>query len=153
MIFEMIDLQADNLIFLFLTLVAALLFIWLGWKIRLWWRNFLFMLLRRRGKKGEKASIKLLEKNGYKILKEQIKLDGYLLVDAALEKFELRPDLLVEKDGIRYIAEIKTGEVANPSNRNTRRQLHEYSYYSGHDTILLVDPTKKSIKRISFKRS
>ena len=122
MIFEMIDLLADNLIFLFLALAAALLSTWLGWKIRLWWRNFLFMLLRRRGKKGEKASIKLLEKNGYKILKEQIKLDGYILVDAVLEKFELRPDLLVEKDGIRYIAEIKTGEVANPSNRNTRRQ-------------------------------
>ena len=152
MIFEMIDLLTDNLMFLFLALAAAALFIWLGWKIRLWWRNFLFMLLRRRGKKGEKASIKLLEKNGYKILKKQIKLDGFLLFDDALRKFELRPDLLVEKDGIRYIAEIKTGEVANPSKGNTRRQLHEYSYYSGHDIILLVDPTKKPIKRISFKR-
>ena len=149
----MIDLLTGNQIFLLLTLVAALLFIWLGWKIRLWWKNFLFTLLRRRGKKGEKASIKLLEKNGYRILKEQIKLDGYILVDDALSKFELRPDLLVEKDGIRYIAEIKTGEVANPSNRNTRRQLHEYSYYSGQDIILLVDPKKNSIKRVSFKRS
>ena len=149
----MIDLLTGNQIFLLLTLVAALLFIWLGWKIRLWWKNFLFTLLRRRGKKGEKASIKLLEKNGYRILEEQIKLDGYILVDDALSKFELRPDLLVEKDGIRYIAEIKTGEVANPSNRNTRRQLHEYSYYSGQDIILLVDPKKNSIKRVSFKRS
>ena len=149
----MIDLLTDNLIFLSLVLAVALLFIWLGWKIRQWWKNFLFMLLRRKGKKGEKASMKLLEKNGYKILEEQIKLEGFLLVDEALRKFELRPDLLVEKDGIRYIAEIKTGEVANPSNRNTRRQLHEYSYYSGHDVILLVDPTKKSIKKISFKIS
>ena len=149
----MIDLLTGNQIFLLLALVAALLFIWLGWKIRLWWKNFLFTLLRRRGKKGEKASIKLLEKNGYRILKEQIKLDGYILVDDALSKFELRPDLLVEKDGIRYIAEIKTGEVANPSNRNTRRQLHEYSYYSGQDIILLVDPKKNSIKRVSFRRS
>ena len=149
----MIDLLTDNLIFLSLALAIVLLFIWLGWKIRQWWKNFLFMLLRRKGKKGEKASMKLLEKNGYKILEEQIKLEGFLLVDEALRKFELRPDLLVEKDGIRYIAEIKTGEVANPSNRNTRRQLHEYSYYSGHDVILLVDPTKKSIKKISFKIS
>lgn len=149
----MIDLLTDNLIFLSLALAIALLFIWLGWKIRIWWKNFLFMLLRRKGKKGEKASMKLLEKNGYKILEEQIKLEGFLVVDEALRKFELRPDLLVEKDGIRYIAEIKTGEVANPSNRNTRRQLHEYSYYSGHDVILLVDPTKKSIKKISFKIS
>ena len=77
----MIDLLTDNLIFLSLALAIALLFIWLGWKIRLWWKNFLFMLLRRKGKKGEKASMKLLEKNGYKILEEQIKLEGFLLVD------------------------------------------------------------------------
>jgi len=63
-----------------------------------------------------------------------------------------RPDFLVEKDGVQYIAEIKTGEVANPTNRNTRRQLHEYSYYSGHDVVLLVDPIKKSIKRLSFQK-
>ena len=77
----MIDLLTDNLIFLSLALAIALLFIWLGWKIRQWWKNFLFMLLRRKGKKGEKASMKLLEKNGYKILEEQIKLEGFLLVD------------------------------------------------------------------------
>ena len=110
------------------------------------------MLLRKRGKKGERTSIKLLEKNGYKILDKQIKLNGYFFIDDELNKFDLRPDLLVEKDGVQYIAEIKTGEVANPSNRNTRRQLHEYSYYSNQDIVLLVDPIKKSIKRLSFKK-
>ena len=107
------------------------------------------MLLKKRGQKGEKISVKLLEKNGYKIIDEQIKLNGYFFIDDDLKQFELRPDLLVEKDGVQYIAEIKTGEVANPTNRNTRRQLHEYSYYSGHDVVLLVDPIKKSIKRLS----
>ena len=110
------------------------------------------MLVRKRGKKGERTSIKLLEKNGYKVLDEQIKLNGYFFIDDELNEFDLRPDLLVEKDGVQYIAEIKTGEVANPSNRNTRRQLHEYSYYSNQDVILLVDPIKKTIKRLSFKR-
>ena len=111
------------------------------------------MLVRKRGRKGEKTSINLLKKNGYKILDEQIKLNGYFFIDQELNEFDLRPDLLVEKDGIEYIAEIKTGEVANPSNRNTRRQLQEYSYYSNQDVILLVDPIKKSIKRISFKKN
>ena len=113
--------------------------------------KFLFMLLRKRGQKGEKVSIKLLEQNGYKILDEQIKLNGYFFIDEDFKQFELRPDFLVEKNGVQYIAEIKTGEVANPTNRNTRRQLHEYSYYSDHDVVLLVDPIKKSIKRLSFK--
>ena len=110
------------------------------------------MLLRKRGQKGEKVSIYLLEKNGYKILDEQIKLNDYFFIDDDLKQFELRPDFLVEKDGVRYIAEVKTGEVANPTNRNTRRQLHEYSYYSGHDVVLLVDPIKKSIKKLSFQK-
>ena len=94
-----------------------------------------------------------LEKYGYKVLDEQIKLNGYFFIDDELKEFDLRPDLLVEKDGIQYIAEIKTGEVANPSNRNTRRQLHEYSYYSNQEIVLLVDPIRKSIKRLSFKKN
>lgn len=148
----MTELIENNFLLLVLIIFAVLFFIWLGWKIRIWWKNFLFMLLRKRGQKGEKISINLLEKNGYKILDEQIKLNGYFFIDDDLKYFELRPDLLVEKDGVQYIAEIKTGEVANPTNRNTRRQLHEYSYYSGHDVVLLVDPIKKSIKRLSFQK-
>jgi hypothetical protein len=148
----MIELIENNSLLIAVIIFVVLFFIWLGWKIRIWWKNFLFWLLRKRGQKGEKVSINLLEKNGYKILDEQIKLNGYLFIDDDLKKFELRPDLLVEKDGVQYIAEVKTGEVANPTNRNTRRQLHEYSYYSGHDVVLLVDPIKKSIKRLSFQK-
>ena len=148
----MIELIKDNLPFLIFIAFLVIFFIWLGWKIRLWWKNFLFMLVRNRGKKGERSSINLLEKNGYKVLDEQIKLNGYFFIDDELNEFDLRPDLLVEKDGIKYIAEIKTGEVANPSNRNTRRQLHEYSYYSNQEVVLLVDPIKKTIKRLSFKK-
>ena len=147
----MTDLIENNLLSFLLIISSIILFIWLGWKIRLWWKNFLFMLLRKRGKKGEQNSIMLLEKNGYRIIEEQMKLNGYFFVDDALSKFDLRPDLLVEKDGVKYIAEVKTGDVASPFNRNTRRQLHEYSFYSNNDIILLVDPIKKSIKKISFK--
>jgi hypothetical protein len=148
----MIDLLKDNIIFLFIVLIGALLLIWLGWKIRIWWKNFLFMLLRRRGRRGERVAIRLLKTNGYNILEEQIRVEGHLYIDDALNKFELRPDFLVEKDGVRYIAEIKTGESAHPSNRNTRRQLHEYAYYSGHEIILLVDPIKNLIRKVSFKK-
>jgi hypothetical protein len=149
----MLELIERNLFATLLILFLIIFFIWLGWKIRLWWKNFLFMLLKKRGRKGERNSIILLENYGYKILDEQIKLNGYFFIDGKLSKFDLRPDLLVEKDGVKYIAEIKTGEVANPSNRNTRRQLHEYSYYSNQDDVLLVDPIKKSIKKLSFKKN
>jgi len=147
----MIDLIKNNFLISLIFLFLVIFFVWFGWKIRLWWKNFLFMLLRKRGKRGESASIELLEENGYKVLEEQIKLNGNLLIDGELSEFNLRPDLLVEKDGVKYIAEIKTGKVASPSNRNTRRQLLEYSYYSGQDIILLVDPIKQSIKKLSFR--
>ena len=149
----MIELIEKNLLALLLILFVIIFFIWLGWKIRLWWKNFLFSILKKRGRKGERNSIRLLENYGYKVLDEQIKLNGYFFIDDELKEFDLRPDLLVEKDGIQYIAEIKTGEVANPSNRNTRRQLHEYSYYSNQEIVLLVDPIRKSIKRLSFKKN
>ena len=148
----MVELIENNSLLLTIIILVVLFFIWLGWNIRIWWKNFLFMLLRKKGQQGEKTSIRLLEKNGYKIIDEQIKLNGYFFIDDDINRFDLRPDLLVEKDGLRYIAEIKTGEVANPTNRNTRRQLHEYSYYSGHNEVLLIDPIKQSIKRLSFKR-
>ena len=148
----MMNLIENNSLLLFLVICVAILSIWFGWKIRLWWKNLLFKLSRKRGQKGEKTSIGLLERNGYKILDKQIKLTGHFFIDYALEEFDLRPDLLVEKDGTKYVAEIKTGEVASPNNRSTRRQLHEYAYYGGHDTVLLVDPIKKTIKRISFQR-
>ena len=149
----MIELTENNLPLLILITCLVIFFIWLGWKIRLWWKNFLFMLVRKRGMKGERNSIKLLEANGYKILDEQIMLNGYFFIDNKLNKFDLRPDLLVEKNGIKYIAEIKTGEVANPNNRYTRRQMHEYSFYSNQDDVLLVDPTNKSIKKLTFKKN
>ena len=148
----MIELIEKKLLALLLILFVIIFFIWLGWKIRLWWKNFLFSILKKRGRKGERNSIRLLENHGYKDLDEQIKLNGYFFIDGELSEFDLRPDLLVEKDGVKYIAEVKTGEVANPSNRNTRRQLHEYSYYSNQDIVLLVDPIKKSIKKLSFRK-
>ena len=77
----MIELIENNLPLLILITFLVIFFIWLGWKIRLWWKNFLFMLVRNRGKKGERTSIKLLEKNGYKVLDEQIKLNGYFFID------------------------------------------------------------------------
>ena len=148
----MLELLKNNLLFAILITFLIIFFIWLGWKVRLWWKNFLFMLSRKRGKKGEITAIKLLEKKGFKILNEQINLNGYFFINGNLKKFDLRPDLLVEKNGVEYIAEIKTGEVADPSNINTRRQLHEYSYYGNQDVVLLVDPFKKLIKELSFKK-
>ena len=41
------------------------------------------MLLRKRGKKGERTSIKLIERYGDTVLNEKIKLNGYFFIDDA----------------------------------------------------------------------
>ena len=149
----MFDLIENNLLFFAALTFATIFLIWLGWKIRLWWKNFLFMLVRKRGTKAERKAVKLLQKNGYEILDAQVRLTGHFFVDGKLTEFDLRPDFLVERSGYRYIAEIKTGDASNPKNLNTRRQLHEYSHYSGMGSVLLVDPTKNSIQSVSFKKT
>ena len=50
----MIELIEKNLLALLLILFVIIFFIWLGWKIRLWWKNFLFSILKKRGRKGGK---------------------------------------------------------------------------------------------------
>ena len=150
MFYAMNDYIINNWLALTVLIIFIFVLIWLGWKIRLWWKNFLFMLSRRRGKLGEKNATDLLKKNGYKIFNEQISLKGCFFVDDVMHNFNLRPDLLVEKNGVEYIAEVKTGHVADPTNIYTRRQLYEYIHYSKTKTILLIDPIKMTIKRINF---
>jgi hypothetical protein len=141
----------DNLLGLILVIAAIVFFLWLGWKLRLAWKNFLFSLRKRRGKRGETKAIKLLEKHGYQIIQAQVTLPGYLYVDDDRLDFDIRPDYLVERDGVQYLAEVKTGDAAKVVNRSTRRQLFEYARLGSTDTIVLVDATTGTVSEIRFE--
>ena len=112
---------------------------------------FLFSLRKRRGKRGETKAIKLLEKHGYQIIQSQVTLPGYLYVDDDRLDFDIRPDYLVERDGVQYLAEVKTGNSAKVVNRSTRRQLFEYARLGSTDTIVLVDATTGTVSEIRFE--
>ena len=135
---------------LILVAFVVVFFLWLGWKLRLAWKNFLFSLVRRRGRIGETKAIRLLEKYGYKIIQSQVQLPGYLYVDDDRLKFNSRADYLVERGGVQYLAEVKTGHAAKVSNRNTRRQLFEYASLGKTDTIVLVNATSGTVNEIRF---
>ena len=135
---------------LILVAFVVVFFLWLGWKLRLAWKNFLFSLVRRRGRIGETKAIRLLEKYGYKIIQSQVQLPGYLYVDDDRLKFNSRADYLVERGGVQYLAEVKTGRAAKVSNRNTRRQLFEYASLGKTDTIVLVNATSGTVNEIRF---
>ena len=135
---------------LILLSIAVVFFVWFGWRLRLAWKNFLFGRRRRRGAKGELDAVSLLHGYGYNVKESQVSIKGYLNIDGTLSDFEVRPDFLVEKDGVSYLAEVKTGKSAEPSNRITRRQLREYSMLHGGGVALLVDPGEEKVMKISF---
>ena len=77
-------------------------------------------------------------------------MQGFLYENKKKVFFEVRPDYLVEKNDITYIAEVKTGLSALIGERNTRRQLLEYSKLFNSNKVLLVDLTRNKIKTIEF---
>ena len=133
-----------------LLVVFVVLILYLGWRIRRAWRNFLFYLLKRKGRKGEGIAVKLLNKEGYEIIEEQVFFSGFLFEDNQKVEYLVKPDFLVKKNGEKFIAEVKTGASALIQNRNTRRQILEYSHLSQNKTVLLVDIENKKIKKIDF---
>ena len=136
--------------FLVLGILAVLILLWLGWQIRIAWKNLLFSLVRRRGRLGEDKAIELLKKNGYKIIQSQFPLSGTFQIDNKPSNFNVRVDYLVERGGVKYMAEVKTGLAAKASNPATRRQLLEYATIGKTEKIVLVDSTLGTVKTIGF---
>ena len=144
------ELDASTYALLFVGIIVVVILLWLGWRLRIAWKNFLFSLVRRRGRIGEEEAIKLLKKNGYNIVQSQLPLAGGCIVDGEAVEFKVRVDYLVERQGVKYLAEVKTGDAANPKNVSTRRQLFEYAALSHSETVLLVDATNGKVMEIRF---
>ena len=144
------DFPGDYDGFLVLGTLAVLILLWLGWRIRIAWKNLLFSLIRRRGRVGEDRAIKLLKNNGYRVIQSQVPLSGHFTIDNKPSNFNVRVDYLVEREGVKYIAEVKTGLAAQANNPATRRQLLEYAIIGETDRIILVDSTLGTVKTVGF---
>ena len=103
------------------------------------------------GAEGEKAARALLVRRGFTIDGAQV-AGGYVLaVDGARVTIALRVDYLVSKAGVRFVAEVKTGDAApRIETAATRRQLLEYQHAFDVDGILLVDADARRIQRVDF---
>lgn len=80
---------------------------------------------------------------------DQVTREGELLVDGVATPFIVRADYLVERNGIRAVVEVKTGAVASPSSRATRRQVLEYAWIFGVTDVYLFDADREALHRIS----
>jgi hypothetical protein len=123
--------------------------------LRIWWRSFsLRHRLRRRAARaaaGETRATELLERRGYRVLERQVTQQGRILVDGRPTFFDLRADLLVARRGRRYVAEVKTGQVApSVTHRATRRQLLEYRSAFDVDGALLVNAESGTVQEVEF---
>lgn len=108
----------------------------------------------RRAGAGEQDAEALLEAEGYRIIDRQVRCLWWITVDGDEEEVELRADLLVERDGERFIAEVKTGlHAPDPAFPSTRRQLLEYRLAFDPYEVLLVDVEAGTIYAVEFPRA
>ena len=108
----------------------------------------------RRAGEGEESAELLLADEGYTVLDRQVRCVWWIEVDGEEEAVELRADLLVERDGERFVAEVKTGVNApDPAFPPTRRQLLEYSLAFAPYRVLLVDMESEEIMEVHFPRA
>ena len=89
---------------------------------------------------GEAEAERLLHRAGYRVVDRQAAFTSTLWVDGEAVEFGLRLDLVVERGGRHFVAEVKTGSRApDPCFPATRRQLREYAALFPDHGLLLVD--------------
>jgi len=106
---------------------------------------------RRRNQRaawGEELAEEILLEAGFTILDRQVARSWTVFIDGEPLRMSVRADILAERDGRRFIVEVKTGEKApDPSYPPTRRQLLEYAHvFQDHDLLLLDAETEQFVK-------
>jgi hypothetical protein len=135
--------------------ILGLLTALLGFTAALRWSRWRVSSLARhrarRGVAGQAAAARLLTKAGFTVLDDQPRHSWSATQDGEPHLIELRADYLVERRGLRYVAEVKTGAVVDSlSHPATRRQLLEYQLAFAVDGVLLVCPDRRAIHHIEF---
>ncbi len=138
-----------------IAIACAIGLLWLGFSLgRAQQRVQLRQAGRRaqeRGERGERDAEKLLRSLGYRIFARHVTRTYVLDFDGEEREVQAVADLLVERDGLCTVAEVKTGRQApNIGYAETRRQLLEYQLAFGVPSVLLVDVEAGSVHEVRF---
>lgn len=114
------------------------------------WARWTARRRARRGRRGERIAERILQKQGYRVVARQPRCTLPMWIDGRETTLTLQLDLVVERGGRRFVAEVKTGAGAHPSARATRRQLLEYCVAVGARGALLVDADARRIHEVEF---
>lgn len=119
-----------------------------------WQRGGTSRANRRRGRRAARAerdAERLLQRAGYEVIERQVTGTWPMLVDGEAIEARLRADLVVARDGLLFIAEVKSGaEAPRPTHPQTRRQLLEYLLAFEVDGVLLVDMEQRRVLEVAF---
>ncbi|HMV67522.1 MAG TPA: PD-(D/E)XK nuclease family protein, partial [Myxococcota bacterium] len=104
-----------------------------------------------RARAAEDEAERLLAREGYALIERQAAAALLIEVDGEPREVGCRADLLVERDGRLYVADVKSGALAtDPTLPATRRQLLEYLLAYEVDGALLVDMEARQIREVVF---
>jgi hypothetical protein len=104
-----------------------------------------------RARQGELDAEDLLDELGFHVVERQAHRTWTIWVDEEPRDASVRADLLVERDGALFVAEVKTGQRAlDPRHPSTRRQLLEYWLVFQPDGLLVVDMESRRVREITF---
>jgi hypothetical protein len=123
--------------------------------VRLWWRGaaagWRLRTRAERAAEGERDAEPLVVARGYTIVARQVTRRWRVAIDEHAVDVTLRADLVVERGGRFFVADVKTGAMATRiENVATRRQLLEYRCAFDVDGVLLVDADRGSVHEIGF---
>lgn len=133
-----------------LSLCVSFIIIYFANKKLIRWKH---KRISKKAIRGEKKGEKLLVKNGYDIIEEQVSGSVEYFINGEKYESTVRADFLVVKAGKYYIAEIKTGKQANISLPSVRRQMMEYQHVFEPEAILFVNMEDETIEEVSFSFS
>lgn len=126
----------------------------------LYWRGARWRaLLRRRGvqrtaQKAEDSAQALLRAAGYRVVGVHVTRPWPVRLGGRTTVINLVADLLVEKRGRRYVAEVKSGDLVSSIRHGpTRRQILEYSLAFDSQAVLLVDARRGTFETVGFPRA
>jgi len=124
---------------------------WVALRVRKWFADFTMKRRFAKGARAEEDAVTLLEEHGYSILDGQASDENVFLVDGEETSSAVRADYIAEKDGQRFVVEVKSGDSApSPTHSATRRQLLEYEHVFRPDGLILADMTAGVLKLIEF---
>lgn len=105
----------------------------------------------KRAFQGEDDADALLREHGFVVLDEQVTTRFLMTIDDEAIEVLNRCDRIVERDGLVYVADVKTGDRArDPTHPATRRQLLEYLLVHEADGALLVDMEDRQVLEVAF---